>query len=126
MAQLLGIVIKNIYDFVDIVNEIKIIQYGRRLLMLKVLETDLCKFNYSESLEPLVKATAILLEQKIVEYNTFFNINNTEKIVINYFDKIEDFREFIYSLRGEKNSLPEYAKGTYDNEMVNAYINPEY
>lgn len=94
--------------------------------MLKVLETDLCKFNYSESLEPLVKATAILLEQKIVEYNTFFNINNTEKIVINYFDKIEDFREFIYSLRGEKNSLPEYAKGTYDNEMVNAYINPEY
>ncbi len=94
--------------------------------MKKVLETSLCKINYSESLEDLVEATVSLLNQKIKEFKLFFDITNDEQIVVNYFDNVEEFREFIYSIRGERDSLPKYAKGTYDNEMINACINPKY
>lgn len=94
--------------------------------MRKVLETSLCKINYSESLEDLAEATVSLLNQKIKEFKLFFDITNDEQIVINYFDNVEEFREFIYSIRGERDSLPKYAKGTYDNGMVNACINSKY
>lgn len=88
--------------------------------MRKVLETNLCKINYSESLEDLAQATLSLLDKKIIEYSIFFCVNIEEKINVNYFDTIEEFRKFIYEIRGERDSLPEYAKGTYDNGMVNA------
>ena len=91
---------------------------------MKKLETNLCKINYSDSLENLAKATVSLINQKMKEFKLFFDIYNNEQIVVNYFDNIEEFREFIYSLRGE-NSLPEYAQGTYDNGMINAFINPK-
>ena len=94
--------------------------------MRKLIETSLCKINYSDSLENLAKATVSLLNQKIKEFKLFFDISNNEQIVVNYFDNIEEFREFIYSIRGERDSLPKYAKGTYDNGMVNAYINPKF
>jgi len=94
--------------------------------MRKVLETNLCKINYSESLEDLAQATLSLLEKKIIEYNTFFDISIQEKIIVNYFDTVEEFREFIYEIRGESNSLPEYARGTYDDGMVNACVNPKF
>lgn len=32
--------------------------------------------------------------------------------------------EILYKLRGNKTSLPTYAKGTYDNGMINAFIEP--
>lgn len=92
---------------------------------MKRIETNLCIVNYSDSLEPLAKATIPLLNEKIKEFNDFFNISNDKQIIVNYFDNLEEFREFIYSLRGERESLPKYAKGTYDNEMVNAYIEPK-
>ena len=94
--------------------------------MPKVLETNLCKINYSQSLEDLAQATVSLLDQKIEEYKLFFGISIDEPIVVNYFDNVEEFREFIYSLRGERDSLPEYARGTYDNGMVNACVNPKF
>ena len=94
--------------------------------MKKNLETSLCKINYSESLEDLAQATILLLDKKIIEYNTFFDISIHEKIIVNYFDTVEEFKEFIYEIRGERDSLPEYARGTYDNGMVNACINPKY
>lgn len=94
--------------------------------MRKVLETNLCKINYSESLEDLAQATLSLLDKKIIEYNIFFGVNIEEKINVNYFDTIEEFRKFIYEIRGERDSLPEYAKGTYDNRMVNACVNPKF
>lgn len=94
--------------------------------MRKVLETNLCKINYSESLEDLAQATLSLLDKKIIEYSIFFGVNIEEKINVNYFDTIEEFREFIYEIRGERDSLPEYAKGTYDNGMVNAFTNPKF
>ena len=94
--------------------------------MRKVLETNLCKINYSDSLEDLVQATIPLLDKKIIEYSTFFGVNIQEIINVNYFDTVEEFREFIYEIRGERDSLPEYARGTYDNGMVNACVNPKF
>ena len=93
---------------------------------MEKIKEELCEINYSTRLEALAKATVLLLNQKIKEFKEFFDISNSEKIVVNYFDDLEEFREFIYSLRGERNSLPKYAKGTYDNGMVNAYINPKF
>ena len=63
--------------------------------MEKMLETRLCRINYSESLEDLAHATISLLDKKIIEYNTFFDITIQEKIIVNYFDNREEFREFI-------------------------------
>ena len=94
--------------------------------MRKVLETNLCKINYSESLEDLAQATLSLVDKKIIEYSIFLGVNIDEKINVNYFDTIEEFRKFIYEIRGERDSLPEYAKGTYDNGMVNACVNPKF
>ena len=92
---------------------------------MKKIKEELCEINYSASLENLAKATVLLLNKKIKEFKLFFNISDNEQIVVNYFDDLDKFREFIYSLRGERYSLPKYAKGTYDNGMVNAYINPK-
>ena len=47
--------------------------------MKKVLETTLCKINYSESLQSLAKETSLLMENKILEYQSFFNIKLEEK-----------------------------------------------
>ena len=94
--------------------------------MRKVLETNLCKINYAESLEKLAEATVQLLDKKIIEYKLFFGSPISEQIIVNYFDTVEEFREFIYEIRGERDSLPEYARGTYDNGMVNACVNPKF
>ena len=91
---------------------------------MKILENDLCKINYSESLFELSKDTLKLLEEKISEYNIFFCISIDEKVIVNYFDDINDFRNFIYDIRGERKSLPDYASGTYDKGMINAYVDP--
>lgn len=90
--------------------------------MQKIIETNLCKINYSDSLQELAETTIKLLQIKIDEYKKLFNLQIDEQIVVNYFDNLEQFREFIYEIRGERKSLPKYAKGTYDNGMINAYI----
>mgnify|MGYP000012456448 FL=1 len=93
--------------------------------MAKILETNLCRINYSDSLEELSNATVKLLQNKIVEYKKLFNIEFDEQIIVNYFDDLEEFREFIYKIRLEIVSLPKYAKGAYDDGMVNACIEPD-
>ena len=93
--------------------------------MQKILETDLCKINFSNTLQDLANATSELLQKKIIEYKKLFDIKFDDKIIVNYFDDLEKFRKFIYKIRGEIESLPEYAEGTYDNGMVNAYIEPD-
>ena len=55
-------------------------------------------------------------------YKKLFDVDNFRKIQINYFDKLEDFRNFVYEIRGESESLSEYAAGTFDGGMINAYI----
>ena len=96
------------------------------IIVRKVLKTNLCKINYSQSLEKLAEATIQLLDKKIIEYRLFFESPISEQIVVNYFDTVEEFREFIYEIRDERDSLPEYARGTYDNGMVNACVNPKF
>ena len=62
--------------------------------MAKNLETNLCKINYSESLEDLAQATISLLNEKIIEYNTFFGITIQEKIIgKNKFNHLIKFSE---------------------------------
>lgn len=65
-----------------------------------------------------------ILEESLNRYKLLFNINEFRKVQINYFDNIDEFRNYIYKLRGEDKSLPEYAQGTFDNGMINAYIDP--
>ena len=96
------------------------------IIVRKILETNLCKINYSDSLEDLAEATVQLLDKKIIEYRLFFGSPISEQIIVNYFDTVKEFREFIYEIRGERDSLPEYARGTYDNGMVNACVNPKF
>ena len=91
--------------------------------MIKVLENNLCKINYAENLEPLAEQTILLLNKKIKEYENFFKIKLNKKVIVNYFANLDEFRN--YSLRKEQNSLPSYAEATYDEEMINAYINAD-
>ena len=88
--------------------------------MIKVLENNLCKINYTENLKPLAEQTILLLNKKIKEYENFFKIKLNKKVIVNYFANLDEFRN--YSLRKEQNSLPIYAEATYDEEMINAYI----
>ena len=92
--------------------------------MIEKVTTNNCTINYSSSLKELAFKTIELLDKKIIEYKELFKVNLDEKIIVNYFDNKEEFRNFIINLRGE-DTLPEYATATYDNGMINAYIKKE-
>ena len=93
--------------------------------MQKMIETNLFRIYYSDSLQELAEKTIELLQTKIAEYKKILNIQFDEQIIVNYFDDLEKFREFIHDIRGERESLPKYAKATYDKGMINAYIEPD-
>ncbi len=80
--------------------------------------------NSPNSLKYITDNMNDILVNKIKEYKKLFKVEELEPVVINYFDDINKFREFIYNIRGEKESLPDYATGTYDNGMINAFIEP--
>lgn len=80
--------------------------------------------NDPQSLRYITDNMHDILNDKIEQYKKIFKIKQLNPIQINYFDNIEEFRNFIYKIRGEKESLPEYATGTYDNGMINAFIPP--
>jgi hypothetical protein len=77
-----------------------------------------------DSLKYITDSMMSILNESIFLYQSLFDVNQFRKFRINYFDNIDQFREFIYSLRGEETSLPEYAVGTFDNGMINAFIQP--
>lgn len=77
-----------------------------------------------DSLKYITDNMIVILDKKIDYYKKLFGVNSFRKVQINFFDNIENFRNYIYSLRGENKSLPEYAQGTFDNGMINAYISP--
>ncbi len=80
--------------------------------------------NSPETLNYITDRLDDIIINKIDEYKKIFKIENLEPLKINYFDDIEKFRNFIYEIRGRKDTLPSYAVGTYDNGMINAYIEP--
>ena len=53
--------------------------------MAKILETNLCRINYSDSLEELSNATVKLLQNKIVEYKKLFNKCNIYNNWMHYY-----------------------------------------
>jgi hypothetical protein len=77
-----------------------------------------------DSLKYITDKMLSIFDSSIEFYKKLFNIDSFRKIQINYFDDINNFREYIYSLRGESKSLPEYAIGTFDNGMINSFIRP--
>ena len=77
-----------------------------------------------DSLNYITNDMELILNNSLELYKNIFDIDKFRKVQINYFDNIEDFRNYIYELRGEKESLPEYAKGTFDKGMINAFIQP--
>ncbi|MDO4963355.1 MAG: collagenase [bacterium] len=92
---------------------------------MKQLKKENIIINYSESLEELSIKTIEILIEKASEYKVLFDVEDYEPIVANYFDNLDEFRKFIYDLRGEKDSLPEYARGTYDKGMINACVDSQ-
>ena len=74
------------------------------------------------SLNYITEDMEYILGNSIDLYKRLFGVDSFRKVIINYYDNLDDFREFIYSLRGESKSLPSYAKGTFDNGMINAFI----
>ncbi len=88
----------------------------------KQFENDSFILYAPDSLNYVTKDMEEILDKSLELYKKIFNVNNFRKVQINYFDDIKEFRNYIYTLRGESNSLPEYAKGTFDNGMINAYI----
>ena len=63
--------------------------------------------------------------ERMPEIYNFFGKSTFRKLQINLFDDLQKFRKFIICMRdGDENSLPEYAKGTFDQGMINAYVEP--
>ena len=85
-------------------------------------ECEQYKLYSPDSLKYITDNMHAVLLSKIEEYKKLFNIDDFKQLQINYFDDLEKFRKFIYELRGEKDSLPKYAGGTYDRGMINAFI----
>ena len=90
----------------------------------KQFENDNFVLYAPDSLNYITNDMEKVLNDSLKLYKNIFNVDEFRKVQINYFDNIEDFRNYIYELRGEKDSLPEYAKGTFDNGMINAFIQP--
>lgn len=77
-----------------------------------------------DSLKGLNDKLEDILNETLDTYKELFDIEDFRKVQINYFDNLDEFREFICGLRGESKSLPEYARGTFDKGMINAYVDP--
>lgn len=80
------------------------------------------KLYSPDSLKYITDKMHEVLLSKIEKFKRLFDIDDFNQIQINYFDDLDTFRNFIFELRGEKSSLPEYARGTYDRGMINAFI----
>lgn len=64
-----------------------------------------------------------MYESQIEKIYSIFGIQDFRKVQVNLFCDRQEFRNYIIGLRdGDEASLPQWAGGTYDNGMVNAYI----
>ena len=90
----------------------------------KQFENDSFVLYSPDSLNYITNDLEAILNESLELYKKLFDVDKFRKVQINYFDNREDYRNYIYELRGEKESLPKYAKGTFDNGMINAFIQP--
>ena len=108
-------------------NQRSVITKKEKSAVMKKLQFECKEYKlYSpDSLKYITDNMHDILIKKIKEYQQLFDIKELEQIQINFFDDINKFRSFIYDLRGESASLPEYAVGTFDNGMINAFIDKD-
>ncbi len=85
-------------------------------------ECEQYKLYAPDSLKYITDYMPEILIPKIEEYKELFGIKNANQVQINYFDRLENFRNFVYELRGERESLPEYSRGVGDEGMISAFI----
>lgn len=90
----------------------------------KQFENDSFVLYAPDSLNYITSDLESMLENSLKLYKNIFDVDAFRKVQINYFDNIESFRNYIYELTGERDSLPEYAKATFDMGMINAFIAP--
>lgn len=77
-----------------------------------------------DSLKHVFKDLESTLKETLELYKKLFDVSDFRKVEIHYFDNKESFRNYVYELRGEKESLPKYAVGTGADGMIIAYIDP--
>ena len=77
-----------------------------------------------DSLKHVFKDLESTLKETLEFYKKLFDVSDFRKVEIHYFDNKESFRNYVYELRGEKESLPKYAVGTGADGMIIAYIDP--
>lgn len=92
--------------------------------MNKKFDNDNFVLYAPDSLDYITRDMEQILTDSLEFYKSLFDIDSFRKVQINYFDNIENFRNYVNELRGESESLPEYAAGTFDKGMINAYIAP--
>lgn len=90
---------------------------------MKSKENKYFLINYSLKLEPIIYYIISNLNKKYVDILKFFNLSSYRKITINLYDDLDNFKDFVSKIRGiNKNELPDYCKGTFDNGMINYYL----
>lgn len=88
------------------------------------VDNDRYSLHSPDSLKYVTDKALPILDEKIGEYKIFFGINEYRRIEIFFFDNKEKFREYVYSIRGERESLPAYAAGVYDEGKIITYTPP--
>lgn len=78
-----------------------------------------------DSLKYITDKLEGILNDSVLLYKDLFDVTSFRKVQINYFDDKNKFKEYVYSLRGERNSLTEYAQGVFDRGMITAFIRPD-
>ena len=77
-----------------------------------------------DSLKHVFNNLEEVLYETLEVYKGLFDVDDFRQVQIHYFDDRDEFRNYVYELRGEKESLPKYAQGTFDKGMIIAYIDP--
>ncbi len=82
-------------------------------------------FYTSECFREFSEGALPILSKKKKDALAFFGLSQFRKTEINLFDNQEQFRSFIQQLRWKESKIPDYCQGTYDDMMVNCFIDPD-
>lgn len=95
------------------------------MIKIKTLKNKYFIINCSNSLVDIVKDMFEISLYKTKEIYDFFKIDSFRCVTANLFDDSNEFKSFVANIRGVSiDDLPTYATGTFDEGMINAYINP--